>query len=247
MACLASNKMDTIESYAINLSGAVVRIGGGGLGVRMGLKAQETHNMRTGILKLVLAAGFLCTALPGIAQAVPSATESIPPLVVGGGFTVLNPGSTEVSNMYGFSAFADWNPSRLPTILRGLGFEADFHSVTLGKPADEPNKSFLTLTGGAIYTVRATHKLHPFIKYTEGYGKLNFTIAPTNPYKSDSRTIYAPAAGFEYQATSHFWIRAEYEYQIWPSLFSQDYIHPNGVTVSVSYHVSRPRYHHPTY
>jgi opacity protein-like surface antigen len=62
-------------------------------------------------------------------------------------------------------------------------------------------------------------------------------------YTHDTRSVWAPGAGFEYKIVRHISIRAEYEKQYWQRLFQMHQvanptgilIEPRGVTLGATY------------
>ncbi len=64
-----------------------------------------------------------------------------------------------------------------------------------------------------------------------------------NKYIHDSRTVTSFGGGLDYQATKRVWVRADYEYQTWPSFFKHTNpairpgrLNPQGFTVGAMYH-----------
>ncbi len=188
-------------------------------------------------MKLALAALFVAAAFPAFAQVVPAASEGGLPLEVGGGFSSY---ATEIypQRFMGPTLWADWSIGQKPSLLRGLGIEAEGRYLNWGQPAGV-TWSFMTAGGGPIYTWRHSRNFHPYAKLLVDYGAQSNIKTPAFPatYKSDKWMIYAPGGGIEYRAWNRIWVRADYEYQFWKVEWfnSNDYLNPAGVTVGVAY------------
>jgi opacity protein-like surface antigen len=188
--------------------------------------------------KLFLAALFLVAAIPVQSQVVPAATEGGIPLEVGAGFSDYAVDWGPV-RMQGGGIWIDYNFYRIPSFLRGIGVEAEAHDISLARPSGMPsNFRQDTAGGGAIYTWRHYHNLHPYGKFIVGFGSIDFLGAFRDlPYYShDTRTVYAPGGGVEYRVFRNIWVRGDYEYQMWPHIFQHaQTLDPVGFTIGASY------------
>lgn len=56
-----------------------------------------------------------------------------------------------------------------------------------------------------------------------------------NPhYTHDTRDVFASGGGLNYRLVHQLWVRADYEYQMWPDLFKKT-LEPQGFTLGASY------------
>lgn len=201
-----------------------------------------------------MAAVFLAAALPALAQVVPSAEAGGLPLVVGAGASRFNTDCGPYVNgatcyVNGVTVWVDWNLVRLPgpSFLHGLGIELEGRDLDFGVPAFLSN-TYLGDSGsnmredtglaGVIYTWRHYRKVHPYGKVLAGLGSIDFPPLPGSPawYRHDNRTIAAFGGGVDLHAWRSVWVRADYEYQIWPNLFGLPHaLTPNGATIGAVY------------
>ena len=205
----------------------------------------------------IVAALAMLLAAPAIAvwaQVVPSAEAGGLPLVAGGGASRFNMdcgpyvgGSTCYMN--GITVWIDWNLTRLPgpELLHGLGVELEGRDLNFELPNFLSN-SYVgdkgtnlrqdTGLGGLIYHYRQFRRVRPYGKVLAGLGSMDFPPLPASPpsYRHDNRTIAAFGGGADIHAWRALWIRADYEYQIWPDLFGlSNSLTPYGVTLGAVY------------
>ncbi len=186
----------------------------------------------------VLAVSIFSITAPAYSQAVPAYQRRTWPISVG-----IGPSSYDVDwgngRMLGGTIWADWYPTKLPHILRGLGLEGEVRDISLNRSSDQTNVRQDTAGAGPIYAWRHFHSFHPYAKYLIAYGSVDFPGNGT--YSHDTRTLYAPGGGFEYRFYRQLWARADYEYQTWQSLFGLGNTpNPQGFTVGVAYDFARP-------
>jgi hypothetical protein len=184
--------------------------------------------------KLTWAALFLAVSIPGFSQVAPSAAQVEFPLEVGAGFSDyrFDFGTVDV---HGPTVWVDWDYYGPWKLLSGLGIEVEGRDLYYSKPANfSGNLRQDTAEGGVIYKWRDFHHVRPYGKFLLGYGTIEF---PSNVpgYTHDSRTIYSPGFGLEYQVYRHISVRGDYEYQFWPRLFGPNALNPKGVTIGASY------------
>jgi opacity protein-like surface antigen len=180
-----------------------------------------------------LSALFVAAAVPAFSQVVPEATEGGIPLVVGVGYS--NFYTDWSGRLSGPALWIDWNLYGGPSFLRGLGIEAEARDLNYDRTGGVPNLRQDSLEGGPLYTWRRYHNVHPYAKFLMGYGSIDFTLRNAPYYHHDSRTMYTPAGGVEVRAWRNVWVRGDYEYQFWNSLFNNHDLNPQGFTVGVSY------------
>jgi opacity protein-like surface antigen len=198
--------------------------------------------MRLKLLALpALAVSILTAAIPAFSQTVPAYQREDLPLLVG-----IGPSGFDVDwghgRMYGGTIWADWYPERMPSVLHGLGIEVEARDISLDRHLPPQfNLRQDTAGGGLIYSWRHYRNFHPYAKYLISYGSYDFSPVPvgTSYYSHDTRTLWAPGAGFEYRVYRAFWARGDYEYQTWQTLLGKT-PNPQGVTVGVAYSFGYP-------
>ncbi|HTW78571.1 MAG TPA: outer membrane beta-barrel protein [Terracidiphilus sp.] len=186
------------------------------------------------ILSAVLAAAFSCAFSPSFAQSVPSAYGPNLPFTVGGGMSDLDVDWGK-SRMLGYTGWVDWRPG-LRSYLDGLGIEAEGHNTAYDATNGLTNFSQLTFSAGPSYEWRRYRNFRPYGKWLFGFGRLDYTldVNGVNTGYSTTNLVYSPGIGFEYRAFHRLWLRAEYEYQMWPGLLGKT-LDPQGFTAGVSY------------
>jgi opacity protein-like surface antigen len=193
---------------------------------------------------LILATLFVCVAYPVLAQTAPAATETKLPLAIGAGFSGYNPEAAIPGHILGGTLWIDYSLNRVPSLLRGIGIEAEARDLNYGRSAsNNPDLRQDTAEGGVIYSWPHFRGLRPYGKFLMGYG--NMDQDATGPVRHhDSRTIYVPGAGVDYRVLRGLWMRGDYEYQWWPDMAFRNVSglaepygprHPQGFTIGVLY------------
>jgi opacity protein-like surface antigen len=143
--------------------------------------------------------------------------------------------------MEGISAWADYGFSRSRwSIMHNFGVEVVGHDIRFNVPEDfsqmhEGTMREDTLLGGVTYTWRKPRSIHPYVKGLMGVGSIDFPHPSDSGYGHDTRTVSAMGGGVDVHAYRNLWVRADYEYQVWPKMFGPDSLTPNGLTLGVSY------------
>jgi len=215
--------------------------------------------------------------LPASAQVIPAAEEGSLPLSVGlGGSSFFSNSGVDANGhrrpIEGGTLWIDWQFSRIPHVLNGIGIEVAARDLSLWGPKElskgyadfncaegvvppncQPNPSglrFDTAEGGLIYRWHRYAKFHPLAKVLAGFGNEDFPADINVHYPSggrlythDTRNFFAAGAGLEYRVKPRFDIRADYEYQFWPDFLGHNYVKPRGLTVGVLYSF-KPYHHH---
>lgn len=187
------------------------------------------------VLKLIPAVLFAATTLSLSAQVAPAAQKKGLSLAVGAGLS-----SYDVDwghgRMLGGTFWADYYPGFLPSLLHGLGIEAEARDISIGHSSTQPsNFREDTMGGGLIYTWRHYPNFHPYGKGLMSLGSMDFRVRNPN-YTHETRTVTSAGLGFEYRVYHNIWARADYEYQFWPKLFQhQQTLTPQGFTVGAMY------------
>ena len=227
----------------------------------------------------IFLAAFLFFTLPAASQVIPAAEEGSLPLSVGlGGSTYSLDFGVDANGhrrwIEGGTLWLDWQVSRVPHYLNGIGVEVAARDLSLWGPMEltkgygdfdctdgnvppncEPNPSGLradTIEGGVIYRWHRYSKLHPLGKFLVGYGNEDFPAgAAQYPsgrlYDKDTRNFFAAGGGLEYRIMRRVDVRAEYEYQFWPNFLGYNYVKPHGLTVGVLYSFKPYHQHAPHY
>ncbi len=227
---------------------------------------------------VILLAAFLIPILPAFSQVIPAAQEGYLPLSVGLGGSSYSPNFGVDANGHrrpieGGTLWIDWQFSRVPHYLNGIGVEAAARDLSLWGPIElskgygdfncpsgiappncQPNPSGLryeTAEAGAIYRWHRYSRIHPLAKLLAGFGNMDFPAGNAvavsgRPYTHDTRSFFAADAGLEYRILHKVDIRAEYEYQFWPDFLGHNFVKPRGLTVGVLYSFKPyyPRAHH---
>jgi hypothetical protein len=201
-----------------------------------------------------LAVLFAAAALSGLGQVVPSAEAGGYPLVAGAGASLFNMdwGHDQFGQpryMEGVTGWVDWSPARhsWPALLQGLGVEIELRDISFGVPNSLSNANVGdtgtnmrqdTGLGGVIYTFRHYRRVRPYGKALAGLGSIDFPPLPASPpnYRHDDRTITAFGAGADLGVGHNIWVRADWEYQLWPDLFGSPHaLTPTGITLGAVY------------
>jgi len=188
-------------------------------------------------IKLILMGLFLAVTIPVYPQAKPAAIGNQQHFTLGAGFSDYQ---SDWSGRYDGSAlWADWNPSRGPSLLHGLGLEIEARDLSFDKTGSVPHLRLDTVGGGAIYTILHYRNIHPYAKVLMSYASFDFQpykLPGGGQYSHDSRTDYAPGFGGEYRLGRNVWIRGDYEYQFFVNFFNHHAMNPRGFTFGASYH-----------
>jgi opacity protein-like surface antigen len=192
---------------------------------------------------------FVCAACSTLAQTVPAATQNKNHFALGAGVSGYNPEADEPGHILGGTLWIDYKLPYMPRILNGLGMEAEARDLNYGRSnSNVPNLRMDTAEGGVIYSWPRYRSLRPYGKFLVGYGNLDQGVWEAGIYERyhDSRTIYIPGAGVDYQVAHRLWVRADYEFQWWPDMVHRQIAggmwvpagsrYPQGITLGVMYH-----------
>jgi hypothetical protein len=192
----------------------------------------------------VAAALFFSVAVPAFSQVVPAATEGPMHLQVGVGFADYI-GDLDNGRLTGGSLWVDCFPCNFPRVLHGFGLEAEARAVRSPNtlPSQIGAQQEASAGGGPTYTMTRFRRFRPYAKFDIEYGGADFNLG--NPYFHHlSQVMYAPGGGIEYRAYRNIWVRADYEYQIWPHAFGGTFdLDPQGVTVGAAWEFRAPHRH----
>jgi opacity protein-like surface antigen len=188
------------------------------------------------------------TAAPAMltAQNSESAIGGIPRLAAGVEYSNFNPDYGCRSNtvfhcdnpdgglLNGVGAFVDFN------VRPKWGAEGEVRWLKFGGLGGETETNYLV---GGRYRLAEFGKFDFWSKFLVGDGSFS---GPKGGNVSESRFAYVPGATLEYRLTPRLSLRADYEYQFWPS-FGQNTstgkhdngLTPNGVSIGVTWHFGK--------
>lgn len=187
-------------------------------------------------IKLFLSALIFSAAVSIYGQVAPAATEKGLPLKFGLGY------STYYTDWNGYLSgptfWADWRFRRVPNRLQGIGVEIEGRDLNYQRTGIVSNLRMDAAGGGPIYTWQHFRRTQPYGKFLVEFGSIDFTIPGIPNYKHDTRVVRAPGAGLNYGVFQNLWVRADFEYQVWPQLGHGNSLTPYGFTFGVAYDFS---------
>ncbi len=184
--------------------------------------------------KLLVFIAAMVLSVPCLAQVAPAANTSSANFSIGGGLDYWQ-GDWKGVNRFGPSA---WFSTE---IWKGLGINAEGHSMIFGGGAPSPKYKYYVGEAGAMYTFHHYRTIHPYVKGEMGFGALSWPHKPTSHYTHDTRTTWAIGGGVELKTFKHIWTRVDYTYDGFPDFLSQvtgqhHTLNPNGFAVGPTYH-----------
>ena len=191
---------------------------------------------------------FTCAAYSAFAQVVPAATQNRLTWAAGAGLSDYNPDWNQ-GRLYGGTAWIDYTPNWVPSVVHGIGLEAEGRDLNYGRSSASPNLREDTIMGGVIYSWPHYRNLRPYGKFLAGYGNRDAEGYDLRRYH-DSRNILGWGGGLDYRVYRSIWVRADNEYQHWPDMrFKESHnvitpigpMHPNGFTIGALYHFGSSR------
>jgi Outer membrane protein beta-barrel domain len=192
---------------------------------------------------------LLLAPIVAMGQSPPSAVGGEAGVWAGGEFSLFNPdwscsssvpfgcGSKE---LYGIAPFVDLN------IHDKLGVEGEARWLHWNGPVGEVESNYLA---GPRYLLFQHGKLYGWAKLMFGGGWITSPDYPAAGSLKGSYFAYAPGASLDYRLRKRFSVRADYEYEVWPSFVgTPGYVNgqlvthehplsPNGVSFGVSYRI----------
>ncbi len=169
-----------------------------------------------------------------LSQVVPDANAETIPLTVGGSFSFFD-ASYASNKVAGLGTFVDYSP-----LFEGnLGVEAEGRWLTTGGSHGFSEYNYLA---GPRYRFYMNDRYQPYAKVLLGGGEINFSYNLAH----GGYFALAPGGGIDIALDRRWTVRADYEFQIWPSApgipgIQNGSVHPNGVTIGFSYRLFRPR------
>ena len=131
--------------------------------------------------KLAFIAVLVTTVMPLHSQVAPAAIQGGVPIVIGGGFSDYSIDWGPGKRMDGYSAWVDYYPNRLPSVLNGLGVEAVGHAIDFDRPEIIPKMRQDTALGGPIYSWNRYRHFRPYVKFLYGVGSIDFPPPNSSP------------------------------------------------------------------
>ena len=163
-----------------------------------------------------------------LAQAVPTAIQqaSLVAGIEGSNFTP----DFAPNRMTGIGGYADidWR--------KGLGVEAEARFLEWNSFYGETQRTYLIGPRAFLFP---SSRWRPYGKLLVGGGKMTFPFS----IGQGSYFVLAPGVGVDYLLSHHWRLRADYEFQVWPSAPgvkgepNPSPLHPNGVSVGVAYRI----------
>lgn len=183
---------------------------------------------------------ILGASIPALSQVAPAVTgrENLP-FRVGAGYSNYSTGwPYGPGRLGGPAVWIDYDLPKMPPNFTGLQLELEGRDLNYTRDVPDPQLRQYTVAGGLNLAWRYDPAFHPYAKFLVGVGNENFT-ATTPGYHKDSRIFYAPAIGVDVRAYRRLWVRANYEYQLWPDFFTHHTQRPNGFTIGAFYDFSK--------
>lgn len=160
------------------------------------------------------------------AQAAPAILGGGRSLWAGGEYSNFTPDFGPPQRLSSIGVYGDFNWNSR------YALEAEARFLHFGGFAGEYENSYVA--GPKVVLIRHG-KFRPYAKFLLGVGKINFPYQVGNGSYFD----FAPAGGLDYRLTRNLALRAEYEYQFWPSAPGivgepNNGLKPNGFSAGVS-------------
>jgi Outer membrane protein beta-barrel domain len=181
--------------------------------------------------RILILGAILLSSAYARAQVVPDAAVGNPLVTVGGYFSFFD-ADYAANQVAGPGAFIDWSPPRF----FHLGLEGEGRWLNLNGANSFSEYNYLV---GPRYRIPVSwRRLRPYAKVMVGAGEVNF------PYHLGYGSYFAiaPGGGVDYDLRPRWKLRADYEYQFWPSApgipgISSGALKPNGVSAGISFQI----------
>jgi hypothetical protein len=187
------------------------------------------------LLSVVLVVACFTLLGPAFSQVAPEAYQGEFPFAIGAGASNMDVDWGH-NRMYGFTVWGQWRPRPKGGLLTGFGVDAEVKNIAYDRPKSLPDNFKQTVgSGGPMYTLRILRDFQVYGKGTVGFGSIDFR-SPSPYYTHDTRNVYSAGGGFNLRIHRQLWVRADYEYQGWPHLFSNTHwLDPQGFTLGFMY------------
>ncbi|HTW78570.1 MAG TPA: outer membrane beta-barrel protein [Terracidiphilus sp.] len=188
------------------------------------------------LFSVVLVVTFFTSLGPAYSQVAPEAYQGEFPFAIGAGASNMNVDWGH-NRMDGFTIWGQWRPRPKGGFLTGLGLDAEVRDLAYGRSNQLPgNFKQTTGSGGPMFTVRVLRDFQIYAKGLVGLGSIDFRVPNLPNYTHDTRNVYSAGGGFNLRLHRQLWLRADYEYQGWPHLFSNTkWLDPQGFTLGFIY------------
>lgn len=172
---------------------------------------------------------FLLLSGTAWAQSPQSAVGGEQALRIGAEYSLFRPDFGPKSTIQGAGAYIDlqWNSQ--------WAVEGEARFLRFGNYQGETETTYLI---GPRYVLGPHGRIRPWAAFLVGSGEIHF------PYQIGSGSFFAmaPAVGIDYRLDSHLTLRADYEYQYWPTAPGipdepSQGVHPNGLSAGVSWKI----------
>ena len=192
--------------------------------------------MRSKAIFATLIMGFLplLSSINLFAQVAPAATVGRFPIGVGIGVSGYN---------------LDYGPGRWMEgvvargsvgLYHGIGIDGSARTIFINTPTELTRMQQSTYLGGVFYEAPSIHRVRPFVRVAGGLGVIEFPSRDPF-YTRDSYSVYALGGGVETPLSRRFYLRGEYEYQVWKDYHGPHNLTPQGVTLGITYYLRTPR------
>jgi Outer membrane protein beta-barrel domain len=165
------------------------------------------------------------------AQVVPAGRARNIPVSIGAGGAAFSPDFNK-GVMAGVTFWGGYQAPILERLARGLSITGEIRDLDYLQSNSQATLREVTFAAGFRYEWQRFADIRPYGRAMGGYGRIHFPS--TNTYVQDSSTIGAFSGGADMRLYHDAWMRVDYEYQVWPDLFSRN-LHPQGVSVGVLY------------
>ena len=184
------------------------------------------------VQRILIFVAFVFSPVMGISQVAYDALRTPVTLSAGGYYSYFD-GNYAGNHLMGAGAYVDYSP----LVLDQLGVEAEGRWLNINGTHGFSETTYLI--GPQYRFVWGQRKrLHPYAKALVGIGEINF------PYQlaHGNYLAIAPGGGADFALNLRWRLRADYEYQLWPSApgipgVASAMLKPNGVSVGVSYRI----------
>ena len=145
------------------------------------------------------------------------------------------------SGDWGAANIHRWGPAAWATvsIWRGLGVNAEGHSMNVGGNNFASSYKYYVAEGGPIYVFHHWNRIEPYAKAELGFASLTH---PSNfsGHLHDTSNTWAIGGGIEYHTWGPMWTRVDYTYDAFPNFHSsitgQNHIlNPQGIAFGESF------------
>jgi opacity protein-like surface antigen len=150
--------------------------------------------------------------------------------------------ATLIAGVEGSNFTPDFGPNRMSGVgtyvdidwRGGIGAEGEMRFLPWGSYNGEMQSTYL---GGPRGFFFPNSRWRPYGKFLMGGGKMTYPFS----IGESSYFVMAPGGGLDYILTRRWRVRADYEYQIWPSaphvFFQPGSMRPNGFSLGIAYRI----------